>query len=163
MSGNGGVLRVTKKAKIRGLYPSSMEPAKTWYDPNCITNLLSFIDMIGVFQISYDSAVDTSFTVHRSEYGLVDLHFRMHESGLHILDRPDGDVSGRVFIQTVEGNRMLYTKSQCEKADKAGELYELLTYPGPRDFGNIVRQGRIRDCTVTLDDVKRFFHILDLM
>ena len=83
----------------------------------------------------------------------------MHESGLHILERPDGDVSGRVFIQTVEGNRMLYTKSQCARADKAGELYELLTYPGPRDFENIVRQGRIRDCTVTLDDVKRFFHI----
>ena len=87
MSGNGGVLRVTRKAKIRGLYPPTMEPAKTWYDPDCITNLLRFKDMIGVFCISYDSAVDTSFTVHRSEYGLVDLHFRMHESGLHILDR----------------------------------------------------------------------------
>ena len=50
--------------------------------------------MCFVFRISYDSAVDTSFTVHRSEYGLVDLHFRMHESGLHILEHPDGEVSG---------------------------------------------------------------------
>jgi hypothetical protein len=159
MSGNGGVLRVTRKAKIQGLYPSSMEPAKTWYDLDCITNLLSFKDMIGVFRISYDSAVDTSFTVHRSKYGLVDLHFKMHESGLHILDRLDGEESGRVFLQTVEGNRKLYTKIENDKADKAGELYELLTYPGPRDFENIVKQGHIRDCNVTADDVKRFFHI----
>jgi len=135
ISGNGGVLRVTKRAKIRGLYPPSMEPANTWYDPRGIANLLSFRGMIGVYRISYNSALDTSFTVHRSEYGLVDLHFRMHESGLHIMERPDGDVSGRVFIQTVEGNRMLYTKSQCDKADKAGELYELLTYPGSWSTG----------------------------
>ena len=159
MSGNGGSLRVTREAKIRGLYPSSMKPAETWYDPDCITNLLSFKDIIGVFRVTYDSAIDTSFTVHRSEYGLVDLHFRMHESGLHILERPDGEVSGRVFLQTVEGNRKLYTKAQCARADKAGELYELLTYPGPRDFVSIVKQGRIRDCSVTADDVKRFFHI----
>ena len=53
----------------------------------------------------------------------------------------------------------MYTKPQCARADKAGELYELLTYPGPRDFENIVKQGRICDCNVTADDVKRFFHI----
>jgi hypothetical protein len=89
-----------------------MEPAKTWYDPRGIANSLSFKDIIGVYRVSYDSAVNTSFTVHRREHGLVDLHFKMHESGLHILERPEDEVSGHVFIQTVEGNRMLYTKSK---------------------------------------------------
>lgn len=69
MSGNGGGLRITKKASIRGLYPPDMKAAATWFDERGITNLLSFKDIICVYQVLYDSAVDTSFTVHRREYG----------------------------------------------------------------------------------------------
>ena len=88
MSGNAGMLRITKKAGIKGLYPNDGAPVETWFNERCIT-------------------IDTSFTVHRRPHGLVDLHFKMHESGLHMLVRPNQ--WGRVFTQTVENNMSVYT------------------------------------------------------
>ena len=158
MSGNGGKLRITKVGTIRGLYPKGYEPAEAWFDERCITNLLSFKELVKMYRITYDSDVCTSFTVHRSEYGLVDLHFRMHESGLHILVKPDG-TSGRVFIQTVEENKKKYTSRQVAGADTAKALYEHMTYPGIGDFINTLRGGHIRDCRVSVEDGKRMFAI----
>ena len=157
MGGNAGMLRITRKAKIKGLYPKEGAPSQTWFDERCITNLLAFKELIKVYRITYDSDVDTSFTVHRQAHGLVDLHFRMHESGLHILVR--SELSGQVFVQTVEENMSVYTRREVEKAKKARELYEYLIYPGVEDYCNIIRTGGIKDCTVTLDDARRSFKI----
>ena len=157
MGGNAGMLRITRKAEIKGLYPKEGAPSQTWFDERCITNLLAFKELIKVYRITYDSDVDTSFTVHRQAHGLVDLHFRMHESGLHILVR--SELSGQVFVQTVEENMSVYTRREVEKAKKARELYEYLIYPGVEDYCNIIRTGGIKDCTVTLDDARRSFKI----
>ena len=157
MSGNGGELRITRKADIRGLYPKDADPAETWFDERCITNLLSFKEIIKYYRITYDSEVDTSFTVHRRTEGLVDLHFKMHESGLHILVRDD--LSAQAFIQTVEQNMSVYTPREIVGAKKARELYELLLYPSVKDFNYIIQTGGIKDCLVTLEDAKRSFKI----
>jgi hypothetical protein len=90
MNGNGGQLKINKKGIIPWLYPDGHKPATSWYTQEGIANLLSFKELTKVYRITYDSDKCTSFTVHRSEYGLVDLHFKMHESGLHILVKPDG-------------------------------------------------------------------------
>jgi len=129
MSGNGGKLRITKVGIIAGLYPDGDEPATAWFDKRCITNLLSFKELVKKYRITYDSDVCTSFTVHRSEYGLVHLHFKMHLSGLHIMKKPDG-TSGLVFIQTMEDNKKMYTPWEVAGANRARELYKHLTYPG---------------------------------
>ena len=137
MSGNGGGLRITHKADIRGLYPEDGDPAETWFDERCITNLLSFKEIIKHYRITYDSEVDTSFTVHRRAEGLVDLHFRMHESGLHILVR--SELWGQAFVQTVEQNMSVYTPREIAGAKRARELYELLIYPtSERGFRSIL-------------------------
>jgi hypothetical protein len=39
---------------------------------------------------------------------MTDLRFVEHPSGLHILQRPDGD-SGATFVQTVEQNMKMFT------------------------------------------------------
>jgi hypothetical protein len=157
MSGNAGMLRITKKAAIKGLYPEDGPPAPTWFDERCITNLLSFKDIIKKYRITYDSDLDTSFTVHRTLHGLVDLHFRMHESGLHMLVRPE--LLGKVFVETVERNMSVYTRREVAGATKARELYEYLLYPAPKDYCNIIQTGGIKDCTVTVEDAKRSFKI----
>jgi len=119
--------------------------------------LLSFKEIIKHYRITYDSEVDTSFTVHQRAEGLVDLHFKMHESGLHILVRDD--LSAQAFIQTVEQNMSVYTPREIAGANKARELYELLLYPSVRDFNYIIQTGGIKDCLVTLEDAKRSFKI----
>ena len=84
-----------------------MKPAQTWFDMRCITNLLNFKELVKVFCITYDSEEATAFTVHRSVYGLVDLHFVMHPSGLHVLAT---NKVGHCFVQMEEDNMKLFSK-----------------------------------------------------
>ena len=100
-------MKIAQEAKVPGLYPEGMKPAQTWFDMRCITNLLSFKELVKVFRITYDSEEATAFTAHRSVYGLVDLHFVMHPSGLHVLET---NKMGHCFVQTVEDNMELFTK-----------------------------------------------------
>ena len=87
----------------------------------------------------------------------MDLHFRMHESGLHILVRPE--LWGQAFVQTVEQNMSVYTPREIAGAKQARELYEHLIYPSVKDFYHIIQTGGIKDCPVTLEDAKRSFKI----
>ncbi len=89
MSGNRGMMRITQKADLPGLFPSHIEPAETWFSHKAITNLFSFKCLNDIYRITYDSKKDKAFIVHRSEYGMTDLRFVEHPSGLHILEQPD--------------------------------------------------------------------------
>ena len=65
-----------------------------------------------IYRITYNSEKEKAFIVHRSEqYGMTDLRFVEHPSGLHILQRPDGDL-GATFVQTVEENMKMFTNRQ---------------------------------------------------
>ncbi len=101
-------MRITQKADLPGLFPSHIELAETWFSQKAITNLLSFKCLNDIYRITYDSKKDKAFIVHRSEYGMTDLRFVEHLSGLHILEQPDGD-SGATFVQTVEENITMFT------------------------------------------------------
>jgi hypothetical protein len=68
-------------------------------------------------------------------------------------------MSGVVFIQTVEENKKLYTAREVAAANRAREVYELLIYPSIGDFINIIRFRMIRDCRISVEDVKRMLAI----
>ena len=107
MSDNRGVMKITQEAKVPGLYPEGMKPAQTWFNKRCITNLLSFKELIKFFCVTYDSEEATALTVQWSVYGLVDLHFVMHPSRLHVLET---NKMGHCFVQMVENNMKLFMK-----------------------------------------------------
>ena len=64
---------------------------------------------------------------------MTNLRFVEHPSGLHNLERPDGE-SGSTFVQTVKENMKIFTKRQIKSASKARELYEMLQCPSQLDF-----------------------------
>ena len=82
MSGNGGMMRITQKADLPGLFPDHIKPADTWFSRKAITNLLSFKSLNNIYRIAYDSKKDKAFIVHRSEYGMTNLRFVEYPSGL---------------------------------------------------------------------------------
>ena len=108
MSSNGGMMRITQKADLPGLFPSHIEPAETWFSQKAITNLLSFKCLNNIYCIIYNSKKDKAFIVHCGNFGLTNLCFVEHPSGLHILEQPDGD-SGSTFVQTAEENMKMFT------------------------------------------------------
>jgi hypothetical protein len=158
MSGNGGMMRITQKAYLPGLFPSHIDPAETWFSQKDITNLLSFKCLNDIYCITYDSKKDKAFIVHRSEYGMTDLCFVEHPSGLHILERPDRDL-GTTFVQIDEENMNMFTNQQVKSASKARELYELLQCPSQLDFDTTLQKNAIKGCRVTLDDAKIMWKI----
>jgi hypothetical protein len=52
MSGNGGMMRITQKADLPGLFPSNIEPAETWFSQKATTNLLIFKCLNDIYHIT---------------------------------------------------------------------------------------------------------------
>ena len=77
-------MKISQVADVPGLYPEGYD-SQVYYDTRAITNILSFKNLVGNYRITYDSDEDKTFTVHRSNHGLTDLKFEMHECGLHML------------------------------------------------------------------------------
>ena len=103
-----------------------------------------------IYRITYDSSKDKAFIVHRKDYGMVDLRFVEHESGLHIMEILDSSTPGSSFVQTVKENMKMFTRRQIKCATKARELYELLQCPSKPDFDTALRTNAIKGCKVTL-------------
>ena len=84
---------------------------------------------------------------------MINLPFVEHASGLHIMERLDGE-SGSTFVQTVKENMKMFTERQIKSATKARELYEMLQCPSEPDFDTTLRTNAIKGCKVTLDDAE---------
>ena len=57
-------------------------------------------------------------------------------------------------METVNGNKALFTKQQLAGAEKARQLYISLLYPSMNDFLWILWTNRINDCPVTVRDAE---------
>ena len=102
-------MRITQRAELPGLFPDHIKPAKTWFLSKAITNLLSLMSLNNIYCITYDSKKDKACIVHCGNFGLTNLRFVEHLSGLHILERPD-DESGLTFVQTVKEDMKMFTE-----------------------------------------------------
>jgi hypothetical protein len=142
---NGGTLVARKLATIKGYQH------KVWFDKRAITNILSLANVSKQYRVTYDSGNSKGFIVHRDEAGLPDMHFRLHESGLHVYDPKLEQLS---FLNTVQDNKEGFTKRQLEGAETARQLYAKLAFPSIKDFEWAVVSNQIQDCPVTKSDIE---------
>lgn len=91
--------------------------------------------------------------VHRANAGMPDMHFKLHDSGLHIYDPNSEQLS---FLNTVgdTSNKEGFTKKQVEGAELARRLYAKLAFPSIKDFEWAVVSNQIQDCPVTKSDIE---------
>jgi hypothetical protein len=76
---NGGTMLLTKKASINNYNQ------EVWYSSNAITNIFSLKNVRKQYRVTYDSD-EGCFVVHREEFGLPNMIFQEHPSGLHYYD-----------------------------------------------------------------------------
>ena len=69
-----------------------------WFDERAITKILCLNKMKKKYRVTYDSAENVTFTVHKPD---AQLHFLMHQDGLHSHDTQNREVT---LIQTVQEN-----------------------------------------------------------
>jgi hypothetical protein len=173
LKSNGGTMLVTEKAlsRVRG-YPSQV-----WFDDNATTNILALKNVKKHFHVTYDSN-DDMFVVHRESANLPNMKFLMHESGLHYYDpsqhktsssardgsiistyRKNSESSDFLFVETVSGNKVSFTKRAIKGAEAARTLYSTLSYPSWPDFKWVIRSNQIKDCPVTIEDANNAYQI----
>jgi hypothetical protein len=146
MMSNGRGLRISEKCKLPGY------KLWVWFSKKAITNIICLKNLIKIYRGTYDSEVDTTFVVHRTQFSLPDLFFEMHPCGLHVCyPKKMGEVG---FIQTVKDNMKLFSKWQIVSVAHAKDLYEKMIIPSTADFRAIVSAGGILGCEVTPEDVK---------
>ena len=59
------------------------------------------------------------------------------------------------MVETVQDNINKFTKREVEKAHEAKRLFNALGKPALKDFIDIIRHNRIKNCPVTTQDISR--------
>jgi hypothetical protein len=124
VTGNGGTLVVKQKATLNGYH------TKIWFDKRAITNILALANVAKQYCVTYDSGDTKGFVVHRAKFGLPDMRFELHRSGLHIYNPKEEQLT---FVNTVKDNMEAFTKRQIVGAQEARTLYAKLAYPSMKD------------------------------
>ena len=76
-----------------------------WFDKTIITNIFALKNLIQKYRVTYD-ILDQMFNVHCKEINKPNMHFRMHESGLHYYDPDENFSSVTIAVE----NRKHYSK-----------------------------------------------------
>ena len=103
VTGNGGSITTNRQGHLKN-------HSEVWFDERVITNILCLKNMKNKYRVTYDSAENGTFTVHKPD---AQLHFVMHQDGLHYHDKKNHEVT---LIQTVQENKEGCSKRQIKDA-----------------------------------------------
>lgn len=119
-----------------------------WFLAKAITNILSLKEVIKSYHVTY-SSYDKEFVVYCQAYGLPNMLFKTHKSGLHYYNPKRTELS---FVVTVEDTMKPFTKRQVAAAELAHNLHAGLAYPSTTDYKWILKSNQIQECPVTYED-----------
>jgi Reverse transcriptase (RNA-dependent DNA polymerase) len=133
-----------------------------WFNPQSLANILSLAAVRKVCRVTMDSAVNPSFHVHKLDGST--MIFNEFTSGLYYHDTAknpttNSTATAYTLLNTVVGNKTLFTRREIEGADNARKLYQQLGRPSEVFFQKILSQRMILNCPVTADDAKRALFI----
>jgi hypothetical protein len=78
MLSNRGGLQISKESMIPGY------AFWVWFTTRAMTYIICLKNLIHLYWVTYDSERWTAFIVHQEEFGLPNMIFDMHPSGLHV-------------------------------------------------------------------------------
>ncbi len=78
-----------------------------WYYPDGITNILSLSRVKERYRITYDSALDNCFHIHKGNKKI--MRFKEASRRLYYFDTADRDEVGNMLITTVENNKSKFS------------------------------------------------------
>ena len=130
-----------------------------WFHEEAIANIFGFGDLVNKYRITYDSEKEDAFLVHmehktvkftRTPEGLY--QFTVPQSYKEELKMNQEEKSNNM-IQTVDENKIVYTKRQMERAKVARKLYHIVGSPTLEAFKAMLKSNIIKNCPVTAADV----------
>jgi hypothetical protein len=145
---NGGTLECRTKGDLKGY-------GTVWCHPEAIANILGLSNVLDTkrYAVTFDSKI--GFTTRNIESGATTV-FERDQDGL--FSAPLGPEPKKkvevAMLTTVTENKKFFTKRQVERAEKARHLYRVIGCPSMRDYKHIVQMNQIKNCPVTLEDIK---------
>ena len=122
-----------------------------WYYPEGIVNILSLSRVRKRFRVTFDSAMDKCFHVHKA--GKV-LRFQEASRRLYYFDIADRDEEGTMLITTVDNNKCNFSALDLTQAKRARALQRCIGRPMTCDFIRYIASNMIPNCPVTIKDIK---------
>ena len=123
-----------------------------WYYPDGIANILSLSRVKDRFRVTFDSATDNCFRVHKDNGKI--LKFREATRRLYYFDTEDRDVEETMLITTVDNNKSRLSAHDFSRALLARALQRKIGRPMTKDFIRYVALNLIPNCPVTVQDIK---------
>ena len=156
---NGGGMVYTSEAKLK------LFPLVVHYNPNSIATILSIKDVASLpgCYMTMDTRQAREIVVS-FEDGKPSYTFKECADGLYYYDTSNDTSSSNsinakvtpyMFLQTVEKNKIHYSKKDIAKADEARALQQRLGFPGTATLVSYLSQNMLSHTSVTTDDVHR--------
>ncbi|NBR23750.1 MAG: hypothetical protein EBU08_08270, partial [Micrococcales bacterium] len=156
------IRKTPKPCKIRGVGGEAISVDKVGdfdvfgevlFSPQANANILSLWNVQRQFQVQYD-AKKNIFCVAVDGGRVMDFK---PKNRLYVHEyQPSPDYA---LVQTVEQNELRYTKREVDAANAARELSKRLGYPSSKDLADLIRNGGILNCPVTIADLNRALEI----
>ena len=91
-------------------------------------------------------------TVHK--HNGKELNFIKKEGGLYYyaVKPTNQKIIDYLFATAVAANKLLFTKRQIKQAELTQRVYDMIGRGGHQRFLNIIRDGELKNCPVTIDD-----------
>jgi hypothetical protein len=105
-----------------------------------------------------DTKKEPSITIHKTNGKK--MIFCEHTDGLYYFDTliypsTTHKVHSSMMLQSVAENKKIFTNRQIDAANVARDLYRKLGRPSESKFEEIITKNLIRNCPITIDDVRR--------
>jgi hypothetical protein len=137
---NAGIFKANMKANLPWC---KME---VWFDPQAITNVLSFTEIQAVFPVMYNNEEADEFVVKTSKFVL---KFSQILKNLYAhkpsIKKTNQEVN---LLSTVKENKTHFTDRQFARTKAARNLSRALGCPSDADLKAILRLNLIKDCPV---------------
>ena len=139
---NGGVLITKEKGYLKNY-------GDVWVNEKAMTNILALCNVRRKYRVTYDSEDGNVFKVYKTD-GKV-MIFKEAKNGLfyHAIGHEEF-----CMVHTVEENKQRFSERQFQRAKLAREVYHMVGAPSIKDYMNMVRFNLLKNCPVTLEDIR---------
>ena len=103
------------------------------------------------FRVTYDSAADNAFHVHKPDKLLI---FKKATRRLYYYDTADRNKESTVLIQTVDENKSKFSAYDYSRAKLAQKIQWRIGRPGMAHYIHIIQNKGIPNCLITVQDIK---------
>jgi hypothetical protein len=124
-----------------------------WFHPGSIANILSLVNTIAKYHVTYDSRHGDSpnaFCVHKDDG--VQWKFIQSKRGLYYLDTAATENHSVLAVSTVEHNQSNYTNRDYFRAKLARKIQTLVGRPELKDFIRYIDGHSLENCPITCQD-----------